>query len=82
MDAPNAEQRFVTLDEKAPLADYNYGHFRTEHLIRDAKRTLTDRGIMAGETAPDCAMARVDSGTLRLSALCGRPVLLRFGPFT
>jgi hypothetical protein len=76
---PNATERFASLDHKVPLDDYNIEHFRTKHLLEDGKRTLTDRGILPGEVAPDFALPQVGGGTLRLSDLRGQPVLLHFG---
>jgi hypothetical protein len=64
------------------LDAYNFEHFRTKHLAYDARATLEQRGIPAGEPAPDFEIPRVDGGTLRLSELRGRPVLLHFGSFT
>ena len=82
MEMPEAAQRFATLDEKVPLADYNYEHFRTKHLLEDGKRTLTDRGIMPGEIAPDFELPRVGGGVLRPSELRGQPVILHFGSYS
>ena len=82
MDGSTATQQFAALDEKVPLADYNYEHFRTEHLLEDGKRTMTDRGIMPGEIAPDFELPQAGGGTLRLSELRGSPVLLHFGSFS
>lgn len=79
MQTLDAAQRFAVLDERVPLADYNYEHFRTKHLLKDGKRTLAERGIRPGEVAPDFALPRSDGGTLRLSDLRGSPVLLHFG---
>jgi hypothetical protein len=65
-----------------PLERYNFRHFRPRHLLVDAKLTLQAAGIQPGEMAPDFELPRADGGTLRLSALRGRPVLVRFGSFT
>lgn len=72
-------ERFATLDTRVPLAQYNYRHFRTVHLLRDAIRTLRTGGIQPGELAPDFELPRTFGGTLRLSETRERPVLLRFG---
>jgi len=77
-----AAERFARLDEKLPIDEYNYEHFRTTHLLRDAKRTLTKRGIAPGELAPDFELAHVEGGSLRLSDLRGKPVLLHFGSYS
>ncbi len=82
MQAPDAAERFATLDEKVSLAEYNYEHFRTKHLLNDGKRTLSDRGIMPGEIAPDFELSQVGGGTLRLSELRGRPIILHFGSYS
>lgn len=79
---PTAADRFAALDEKVPIGDYNYTHFRTEHLLKDGKRTLTNRGILAGELAPDFELPRSVGGTLRLSELRGQPVILHFGSYS
>ncbi len=76
---PTAAERFATLEHKVPIDAYNPEHFRTKHLLKDGKRTLTNRGILPGELAPDFELPRSDGGTLRLSDLRGRPVLLHFG---
>lgn len=77
-----ATQRFAVLATKEPFDDYNFEHFRAKHLVRDGKRTVRNQGIRPGELAPDFELPRVGGGTLRLSDLRGRPVLLRFGSFT
>jgi len=71
-----------TPPERIPADEYNFDHFRPEHLLTDVKRTLAAVGIPPGATAPDFELPRADGGTLRLSAHRGRPVLLRFGSFT
>ena len=78
----DAAQRFVTLKEKLNIEDYNFEHFSTKHLLSDARATIEKRGIQPGETAPDFELPRADGGTLRLSELRGKPVLLHFGSFT
>lgn len=65
-----------------PVEEYNYRHFRTRDVLRDAEGTLHRRGIQPGELAPDFELPRVRGGTLRLSALRDKPVLLHFGSFT
>jgi hypothetical protein len=79
MRTADAAERFAGLDQKVPLDDYNIEHFRTKHLLEDGKRTLANRGILPGEVAPDFALPQVGGGTLHLSDLRGRPVLLHFG---
>jgi hypothetical protein len=79
MPTPTATERFSTLDEKVGIEDYNLRHFETKYLLRDAARTIERRGIAPGDLAPDFELPRADGGTLRLSDLRGRPVLLHFG---
>ncbi len=79
---PEATQRFPALDEKLPVEEYNLEHFRTIHLLRDARRTLTDRGVQPGAVAPDFELPRVGGGSLRLSDLRGKPTLLHFGSYS
>ncbi len=79
MPTPTVEERFGVLAEKEPLNEYNFAHFLTKHLVNDGKRTLKKRGIPPGELAPDFELPRVGGGSLRLSDLRGRPVLLHFG---
>lgn len=83
MPLPDITQRFVALDEKLNVHDYNFDHFRTKHLVGDVKATLTKRGIAPDETAPDFVLPRADgNGDLRLSDLRDKPILLHFGSFT
>ncbi len=62
--------------------EYNYEHYRTEHLLHDAQRTLDRRGIAPGTVAPDFELPQVGGGTLRLSDLRGRLTLLHFGSYS
>lgn len=82
MQSPNAVERFATLDQKEPLDEYNFDHFRTRHLVKDGKRTLTDSGILPGELAPDFELPQAGGGTVRLSELRGKPVVLHFGSYS
>lgn len=79
---PDTPQLFAGLDEKQGIDEYNFEHFRTINLLNDFKRTIAERGIHPGEIAPDFELPRTDGGTLRLSDLRGKPVLLHFGSIT
>jgi len=83
-DTPDATARFATLPHRLNPDDYNFAHFRTKHLLSDIEATREKRGIAPGEIAPDFVLPRADEsgGTLRLSNLRGKPVLLHFGSFT
>ena len=80
--APDVATRFAQLAHVEPLDDYNFRHVRTKHLAADGRRTAEGSGIMPGTLAPDFELPQVGGGTLRLSDLRGRPVLLHFGSFT
>ncbi len=82
MAAPDVQQRFATLDGKISLDDYNFKHFRTKHLLADMQATFAKQGIEPGELAPDFELSRPEGGTLRLSSLRDKPVLLHFGSYT
>lgn len=62
--------------------EYNYEHFRREHLLRDVQRTLENSGIAPGTEAPDFELPQVGGGMLRLSDLHGRSTLLHFGSYS
>ena len=68
--------------EHEPSDEYNLRHFRTKHLLQDARRTVEIRGIRPRHMAPDFELERVGGGTLRLSELRGQPVLLHFGSYS
>lgn len=80
--APDVAQRFATLEGRESTEKYNYEHFRTAHLVKDGIATARDRGIRPGEVAPDFELPRAGGGTLRLTELRGRPVLLHIGSYT
>ena len=82
MQTPDAAQIFATLPDKMTAEEYNYEHFRITHGLRDAQRTVTDAGIQPGEVAPDFTLPDTEGGTVRLSDLRGKPVLLHFGSYT
>lgn len=82
MVTPTTAQRFARSPAPIGREEYNYHHFRTKHLLRDAHATIRGQGVRPGEFAPDFELPRADGGTLRLSELRGRPVLLHFGSRT
>jgi hypothetical protein len=61
---------------------YNFEHFRTRHLLNDARGILAGEGIAPGEVAPDFELPSTEDGAVRLKDLRGRPPLLRFGSFS
>ncbi|MEJ7624091.1 MAG: redoxin domain-containing protein [Pyrinomonadaceae bacterium] len=76
------EKRFDRLPDAKTAEDYNFRHFQTGILIEDGKRTVRGDGIKGGEVAPDFELPRVGGGSVRLSDLRGKPVVLHFGSFT
>ncbi len=82
MSSPAVTDHFATLAERLSADEYNYEHFRAEHIIADTRRTLAKRGITPGELAPDFELPQADGGRFRLSGLRGWPVLLHFGSYT
>lgn len=62
--------------------DYNFERFTRAELIRDVQRTWHASGIAAGEMAPDLELPRAGGGSIRLSDMRGRAVLLHFGSYT
>ncbi len=79
---PDVTAKFHTLPDKIDTETYNYAHFRTAHLVADARRTLAARGIEPGLPAPDFELPRAGGGSVRLRDLRGKPVLLHFASFT
>lgn len=76
---PEAETLFRSLEEAQDEETYNYEHFRTGHFAYDVKATVKKLGVPPGDLAPDFPIYLASGGTLRLSELRGRPVLLHFG---
>jgi len=81
-DSATAAEVFEALPDRQTVEEYNFEHFRTEHLLSDAAATWAKRGIQPGQMAPDFQLTRAGGGTLRLSDLRGAPVLLHLGSFT
>ena len=82
MQGTEVEKRFVDLDESEKSDKYNFEHFKTKILLRDAQRTIEARGIQPGETAPDFALPQIGGVSLRLSDLRGKPTILHFGSYS
>ena len=82
MHGNEVKSRFSLLSTRKTPEEYNFEHFTTLILIEDAKRTFRSDGICAGEIAPDFELEKVGGGTMRLSDLRGKPVLLHFGSYT
>ncbi len=82
MSTTEIQSRLASMPDAQNVHDYNFEHFRTKHLLADMKASAEKRGIAAGQLAPDFELNRVGGGSLRLSDLRGRPVLLHFGSFT
>ena len=82
MLATNITKAIADLQQKWSLADYNFSHFRTKHIVADTLATIARRGVQPGELAPDFTLPDVEGGSLTLSHLRGSPALLRFGSAT
>jgi hypothetical protein len=78
---PRAEDLFPS-KKQLSVDEYNYEHFRFKEYRSDMKRTIQKVGIPPGAFAPDFELPRVGGGTLRLSDLQDKPVILHFGSFT
>lgn len=74
--------RFEKLGTRKTSDEYNFEHFTPTILFEDVKRTVRADGICAGEIAPDFQLPRIGGGSVRLSELRGKPVLLHFGSYS
>lgn len=82
MQGNNLEHRFESLSTRKAPEEYNFEHFTTGILLEDVLRTFRTQGICAGEIAPDFQLPQVGSGSIRLSNLRGKPVILHFGSYS
>jgi hypothetical protein len=82
MQSTEIAERIAQHPVVEPVDEYNFDHFRAKHLLLDIQRGIANQGVTPGEMAPDFALPRAGGGSLRLSDLRGRPVLLHFGSFT
>ncbi len=72
-------QVFENKLDRLPAAEYNYERYTREDAMMDMRGTLSARGIGPGCLAPDFELEDTDGGRVKLSALRGKPVILRFG---
>jgi len=82
MQSPDTTSMFATLPEKEGLEEYNFEHFRAKHLLQDGKRTATNSGVQPGDIAPDFTLPEAGGGSVRLSDLRRKPVILHFGSYS
>jgi hypothetical protein len=82
MQASDTTKLFTKLSERESLDEYNFEHFRAKHLLQDGKRTVVSQGVQPGELAPDFTLPEAGGGSVRLSELRGKPVILHFGSFS
>jgi hypothetical protein len=61
---------------------YNYPRFTVHQLAHEARVTIGRWGVAPGTEAPDFELPSVQGGTVRLGALRGKPVLMRFVSWT
>ncbi len=82
MQGTEIERRFNALDADEKSENYNFEHFKTGILLRDAQRTIEARGIAPGNLAPDFELPQIGGGSVRLSDLRGKPTILHFGSYS
>jgi hypothetical protein len=64
---------------RVDVEEYNYQEFHTGNFLYDVRATLARQGVQPGDPAPEFELPAVDGGSVRLSDLRGKPVLLHFG---
>jgi hypothetical protein len=83
MEAAHDRMEAVTTPEslawRVDPDDYNYREFHTGNFMYDVRGTLARQGLQPGDPAPDFELPSADGGSLRLSDLHGKPILLHFG---
>ncbi len=67
---------------KRDEANYNFASFERYILFADLKRSLYRDGVRPGQPAPDFELPKAFGGSLQLSDLRGKPVVLHFGSYT
>lgn len=82
MHIPTAPERFAAMANKWSTDEYNFEHFGPQHVLFDVQQIVTSGGLQPGTIAPDFELPTVGGGTIRLSDLRDKPVLLHFGSFT
>jgi cytochrome oxidase Cu insertion factor (SCO1/SenC/PrrC family) len=63
-------------------ANYNFTSFERYILFADLKRSIYRDGVRPGQSAPDFELPKAFGGSLQLSELRGKPVVLHFGSYT
>ncbi|MDQ4078378.1 MAG: DUF1990 family protein [Chloroflexota bacterium] len=76
------DEQFARMESPWGVDEYNFEHFGPQHVLFEARQVLTSGGLKPGQLAPDWELPSVEGGTIRLSDLRGKPVLLHFGSFT
>ena len=77
-----AAERAADLERDRQVREYNYEYFQTRHFLADLRRLLRGEGVRPGQEAPNFELESTTGERVRLSALRGRPVVLRFASFT
>jgi hypothetical protein len=78
----SAAEQGTDLERHRREREYNYEHFLTGHFLADLRRLVRGEGVRPGQEAPDFELESTNGERVRLSALRGKPVVLRFTSFT